>query len=56
MDYPKVNPEICTGCGICVDSFPMEAITLVNDVAFIDTTKCSNCRACVDDCPNEAIN
>jgi len=54
MDYPKVNPDICTGCGICVDSCPMEAITLV-DIAFIDTTKCSNCRACVDVCPNEAI-
>jgi len=56
MDFPKVNPDIFTGCGICVDSCPMEAIKLVNDVAIIDTDKCSNCRACVDDCPNEAIN
>jgi len=56
MDFPKVNPDICTGCGICADSCPMEAITLVNDVAIIATDKCSNCRVCVDDCPNEAIN
>jgi len=55
MDYPNVNPAICTGCGICVDSCPMEAITLVNDVAFIDTVKYSNCRIFVDDCSNEAI-
>jgi len=26
MDFPKVNPDICTGCGICVDSCPMDAI------------------------------
>jgi len=55
MDFPKVNPDICTGCGICVDSYPMEAIKLENDVAIIDTDKCSNCRAYVDDCPNEAV-
>jgi len=24
MDYPKVNPEICTGCGNCVESCPDE--------------------------------
>jgi len=55
MDFPKVTPDICTGCGICVDSCPMEAIKLVNDTAVIDTAACSNCKACVDDCPNEAI-
>jgi formate hydrogenlyase subunit 6/NADH:ubiquinone oxidoreductase subunit I len=55
MDFPKVNPENCTGCGNCVDSCPMEAIKLVNDIATIDITKCGNCRVCVDDCPNEAI-
>jgi ferredoxin len=55
MDYPKVDSKVCTGCGICVDSCPMEAITLINDIATIDINKCSNCRACVNDCPNEAI-
>lgn len=55
MDFPKVNPDICTGCGICVDSCPVESIKLINDVAIIDTATCSNCGACVNDCPNEAI-
>ncbi len=55
IDFPRVNPKICTDCGICIDSCPIEAIALLNDVAFIDTDKCSNCRVCVDDCPNEAI-
>ncbi len=55
MDFPRVNPDICTGCGICVGSCLMESINLVNDVAIIDTAKCSNCRSCADDCPNEAI-
>lgn len=55
MDHPIVNSEICTGCGICVDSCPMEAIQLVNDIAVIDHEKCSNCGICISECPNEAI-
>jgi len=55
MDYPKVNPDICTGCGSCVEMCPMEAIELINDTATIDETKCSNCRLCVTECPVEAI-
>jgi NAD-dependent dihydropyrimidine dehydrogenase PreA subunit len=55
MDNPKVNPEVCTGCGICIDTCPMEAIEMVNEVARIINDQCSNCRACVDECPVEAI-
>jgi NAD-dependent dihydropyrimidine dehydrogenase PreA subunit len=54
-DFPKVNSDICTGCGICIDNCPMEAIELVNGVAFIDGKKCNNCHQCENDCPVEAI-
>ncbi|MBC7343242.1 MAG: 4Fe-4S binding protein [Clostridia bacterium] len=49
-----VNKEECTGCGICVDSCPEEAITL-NDVAEVDPEKCSECGTCVEECPQECI-
>jgi ferredoxin len=55
MDYPKVDPEVCTGCGICVDSCLEEAITFVDDIATININKCVNCCVCINDCPNEAI-
>jgi len=55
MDYPKVDSENCTGCGNCVESCPVEAIELINDIAVIDEVKCSNCLLCISDCPNEAI-
>jgi MinD superfamily P-loop ATPase len=55
MDFPKVKPEKCTGCGTCVESCSMQAIKLINDIAVIDTTICGSCWICVSDCPMEAI-
>jgi ferredoxin len=50
----KVGKEQCTGCGICVDACPQEAISL-NDIAKVDPEKCTDCGTCVDECPNDAI-
>ena len=49
-----VDEEKCTGCGICVDACPQEAIT-VDDIAKIDADKCVDCGVCVEECPNDAI-
>ena len=45
----------CTGCEACVDSCPLEAIEMKDDVAVVDEDTCSDCGACVDACPVEAI-
>ena len=50
-----VNAEKCTGCGLCVDVCPVEAITLEGDKAKVDEDKCTECGQCVEECPNEAI-
>lgn len=55
MDYPKVDIDSCTGCGICVDACPVEAIEIDNGIAKIIEETCTNCRTCVDECPMEAI-
>lgn len=55
MDYPKVDSELCTACGICIDACPAEAIVIEDDSAKILEDNCTNCRACVDECPVEAI-
>jgi ferredoxin len=51
----KVNRLKCTGCGICVDACPLEAIELRDDKAEVDEDTCADCGACVDECPNDAI-
>jgi ferredoxin len=55
MDFPKVNQELCTGCGACIGSCPTEAIVMKNSKAEILTDVCINCRACEAECPVEAI-
>lgn len=45
----------CIGCGKCVKVCPFEAITLENNLAYIDYEKCRLCRKCVPECPTNAI-
>lgn len=45
----------CIGCGKCVKVCPFEAITLENNLAYIDFEKCKLCRKCVPECPTNAI-
>ena len=51
----KINVELCTGCGTCVDVCPVEAITIEKEKAVIDADSCVDCGTCVDECPVEAI-
>jgi len=49
-----VDSEKCTGCGICIDVCPVNAIE-VNEQAVINADACTGCAACTWECPNEAI-
>jgi len=51
----KVDIQKCTGCGVCVEVCPLEAISLNDDKAVIDEDNCTECGLCVDECPNDAI-
>jgi len=50
-----IDPDLCTGCGVCVDMCPMGAISLRDNVACIDSQTCTGCGICEDECPVGAI-
>jgi heterodisulfide reductase subunit A-like polyferredoxin len=50
-----VDGEKCSGCEECVQSCPLDAITVNEKVAVVDEGTCGDCGACVDACPNGAI-
>jgi len=50
----KINDD-CSGCGVCVASCPLDAISEKDGKYVIDADTCSDCTACVDECPVSAI-
>lgn len=51
----KACKVACIGCSKCEKECKFDAITIVNNLAFIDSDKCKLCRKCVSVCPTSAI-
>ncbi len=50
-----VTPELCTGCGACVEECPFQAIELVEGKARVIEAACAGCGMCQGVCPTGAI-
>ena len=58
MAIEIIDTNLCTGCGICVNSCPMDVIRMDEDLqkAIIRYQEdCMLCEFCVLDCPVDAI-
>lgn len=51
----KACQVACIACKKCEKVCPFEAITVENNLAYIDPYKCRLCRKCVTECPTSAI-
>jgi len=53
---PLVDPEKCSGCGLCISACECNALVLVNDIiSIIETGECVWCTECEVVCPTGAI-
>jgi len=51
----KVNLNLCTGCGMCVDVCPYDALTLKDGKAEVNEVLCEGCGTCSATCLRAAI-
>ena len=51
----KACSAACIGCTKCAKVCPHDAITIKDNLAYIDFTKCRLCKKCVAECPTGAI-
>jgi len=51
----KVIKEKCTGCGLCYESCPNDAIDFDENDLPLFNDKCTLCKICIDECPQGAL-
>lgn len=52
----KVNLDTCIGCGACIGTCPVEALSMNADGKSVcDEAACIDCGACIGVCPTESI-
>lgn len=52
---PAIKQKVCTGCGECIKWCPANAVSMVNDKAWIDSSECIGCGECLAVCRFDAV-
>jgi electron transport complex protein RnfB len=51
--YAVIDPELCLGCGDCIERCQVGAISEMDEVSVVDRERCIGCGLCVSGCPND---
>jgi len=51
----RIDHELCSACGVCLDRCPIGAINELDGAMEVNLEKCIGCGVCVSACPEEAI-
>ena len=53
---PVIDESLCTGCGICIDVCPNQALEMIDGHAKLAKPEaCDGSGGCADSCPMQAI-
>jgi electron transport complex protein RnfB len=52
--YSVIDPDLCTGCGICIQRCQVGAIADEDGISVVDRARCIGCGLCVTGCPQDA--
>ncbi len=54
MAQLRIDRELCTGCGECIGSCPLSALSVEEGLAVVSDA-CNDCGACLSVCPVDAL-
>jgi uncharacterized protein (DUF362 family)/Pyruvate/2-oxoacid:ferredoxin oxidoreductase delta subunit len=52
---PQADPDLCTGCGTCIEQCPVSALFMSHQFPQVDATLCITCFCCQEICPEKAM-
>jgi ferredoxin len=55
MTHYRIQPQRCSGCGLCAKACPQQAILIENKQARILAERCTACGACETVCRRGAV-
>ncbi len=51
---PRLDPDACMGCGLCVDICRESALCMKDENPVLDMSRCILCGDCIQSCPTDA--
>jgi len=55
IQAPKIDPDLCTGCGECARNCAFNALAVVKGKVLVFSELCHACGVCTEVCPESAI-
>lgn len=55
INIPKIDPQKCTACGLCVKVCQFHALAMIADQVLFFHQLCHGCGSCTANCPENAI-